>query len=185
MLDRQIQYPLHALSVELFVLNLNAKAVETGLNQGQIGEGAAAAQGGHGNQFLLVSKPQTLSGHAAISTHQTARAQLDAPKPANDQHRDAVAILPFYGLQNGAPGCAAGFTIIVKTVFRPDLVGPAIMRGIGHTLGLKEGQSLAGTVYRSSQCQKTAFFDVLLEAGGLTQGKDGHPWPQSCSRLAR
>src|SRR5690606_9976550 len=104
MLERQIQQPLHTFSIELLVLNLNAKAVETGLNQSQIGEGATAAQSRHGNQFLFVSKTQTLSGHAAIGTHQTARTQLDAPKPAYHQYRDTVAILAFYGLQNWTPG---------------------------------------------------------------------------------
>lgn len=126
------------------------------------------------NQFPFVSKTQTLSGHAAIGAHQATRTQLDAPKPTYHQYRNTVAILAFYGLQNGTPGRAAGFAIIVKAVFRPDLVGPAIMRGIGHTLGLEKSQSLAGTVYRRSQCQKAAFFDVLLKAGGLTQGKDRH-----------
>jgi len=109
---------------------------------------------------------------ATVSAHQSARAQLDAAKPANHQNGHPVAGLTVYGLQDGAAGGASGLAIIVKAILLTDAVRPAIMGGIGHVLLGKKRQRLVWVRDRGRKGKEPALADDLFISGGCTKGME-------------
>src|SRR5690606_836121 len=95
--------------------------------------------------------------------------ELDTAEPANHQNGHPVTLLAVYGLQNGAPGRATGFAIIIEAIFLTDPVCPTVMRGVRHMMFGEKCHRLGSRFHWRGERPEPALLDVLLVPGGVTQ----------------
>ena len=159
----------NAIGAIVFMQHHRAGAGQPRLQQGQLGKATLAAHRGQIDDLGPFARPQAVGGAAAVSAHQPARAQLHAAEPAHHQHRHPVHALPFDRLQDRPARRAARLAVIVKTVFLADLVGPAVVRGLGIAVRGEEAHRLIHRGHGRGKGGEAAFLDVFLVRAGRGQ----------------
>ncbi len=151
------------------------------LNQRDLGVGACTFEYRFFDDLGARRQAQTLGRGAAIRPHQAARTELDAAEPADHQYGDPITLLPVYGLEDGAPGGAAGFAVVIEPIFLTDAISPAIMRGIGHLVLGKERERFRRRLHWRCKRQEAAFLDGFFVPRNVFERVFHRPAPTQAS----